>query len=171
MLEHEAPSHDPQPFVDSPLSVDRGNSRMLRSDAERIAAVAARAVARRRPLSAFAVATPLPGGTLSDEGEVAWADRAHPRHAAVRAVAVLRDRAFRQHGWGWGPAEEAAVALLVELRDAVEDKAVKRTLKKHVTKLSKPDKPVFDEAIYVEVAQIVTTATVTGALSGLPDGA
>lgn len=129
---------------------------------------AERATHVREPMSLFARATPLPAGTLSDEGEQAWRDGTHGRHGALRSVALIRDRAFRHHGWGWSEPEDAAVSILRDVKDALADKAAKRELGKAITKLSKPNKPVFDEDLYARAAQIVTEAETTRDVAGLP---
>ena len=152
MIEQGAPMTQRERYLDHPHLSDQ----------------ATRATHVREPMSLFDRATPLPPGALGDEGEAAWGDPEHGRHGAVRAVALIRDRAFRHHGWGWSEPEDAAVAVLRDVQDALADKAEKRELKKCVTKLSKSDKPVFDEDLYALAARLVTEGEITREVAGLP---
>lgn len=152
MIEQGAPMTQRERYLDHP----------------HLSAQAAGATHIRDPMSLFARATPLPPGTLSAPGDLAWRDAGHARHGAVRAVAVLRDRALRHHGWGWSDPEDAAVVILRDVLDALADKGERRELGKAITRLSKPDKPSFDEALYARAARIVTDAEVTREVAGAP---
>lgn len=168
LIESKAPATRQEEYARYTQQVARGHVRLTHDEALQIEAVAARAVHRRAPLRAFERATPFAGELMADNLKLAWDDVEHPRHAALRAVAVIRDRAFRHHGWGWGAAEDASVGILTDVLDALTDKGDRRALKKCMTKLSKVDKPVFDEELYALAARLVTESAASRAVAGLP---
>jgi hypothetical protein len=159
LIEMRAPMTRQEEYAHYTQQVDRGHVRLTHAEALLIEEVAVNAVYRREPLRAFDHATPLGDSVMTGALKQAWDDVEHPRHREVRAVGVIRDRAFRHHGWGWGVAEDESVELLNEILSSLTDKDDRRKMKKCMTKLSKMDKPVFDELIYTQTAQLVVTAT------------
>ena len=155
MIELGAPMTRQEEYANYTLQVDRGHVRLTRAEASLIEEVAAGANHRREPLRAFDDATPLGDEVMTGALRIAWEEPGHPCHRALRAVGVLRDRAFRHHGWGWGPAEAESVELLTGVLDAMTNKEERRSMKSCITKLSKVHKPVFDELLYARAARLV----------------
>lgn len=79
--------------------------------------------------------------------EALWNENTDQKKSLLEAIKVLQDRAYLHANWGYGKTEIDAITLLKNFA-ANLPKESKKEVSKFITKLSKADKPCYDEQLY-----------------------